>query len=30
MAAGSGLVRNKQKNGGQRTEEEFTNNTMYA
>lgn len=29
-AVGSGLVRNKQNNGGQRTGIEYTNNTMCA
>ena len=30
MTAERGLARNKQKSGGQRIEDEFTNNTMYA
>lgn len=30
MAVESGLARNKQKSGGQRTEDEFTNSTMYV
>ncbi|KAJ4912594.1 Regulator of chromosome condensation (RCC1) family with FYVE zinc finger domain [Raphanus sativus] len=30
VSAESGLVRSKQKSGGQRTEDEFTNNTMYG
>ena len=30
MAAERGLARNKQKSGGQRTEDEFANNTMYV
>lgn len=29
MTAGKGLVRNKRNSGGQITEEESTNNTMY-